>query len=588
MDIPVIPGVSVTPMGILNKPLKDIICAILFGGLNNLLKGNLLCVNLDIEQLLGEPIMADLKAELTGLKDELKAFEDAMGIKDMIGRVNAAVAEAQNLLALDGLCKIPLKAPPIPDIIGQTIDMEYANANAILNDLGRLAKPKICLSGSGGINSGSYNADSILHNLQQHLKNAEKIPQTELNLLKNRLNGVSNALKKSVDRQLFPDFRHKTNLATGMSYTPADPHVVTLAPPPPVSNQWNPPYPPVSTPNLKDATSQAQILVASIKKTASYPATVNGIVHQNIWPGIVGPEVYSLAVQAMTPQDPLFVQQDPVYDYCGKLVGYTSTVITGDQNAKGGDPTNGADLNPPQTNFNFVWIADRNCWAVTGVQSQQVVNGKLDVYLDANPTITLHRGYNHILGIPSADINGFMMQDNSQAPTLTSMAPEFFICKVDKDLKPMIVNNEIVKFNMGLSRLETSELLDNANGWLPSEAGYAGIDGPEGYQRRLDNPFGTTMYFSIEQQQYEGTEPPPFPNADVWWYNPETCVAQKWVPNTDPISGLPDGTGTWTVVTDLERLDHWYGSSNIYNNPNVNYLAYSNKDGSVFGLFKLV
>lgn len=587
MDIPVIPGVSVTPMGILNKPLKDIICAILFGGLDNLLKGNLLCVNLDIEQLLGEPIMADLKAELTGLRDELKAFEDAMGIKDMIGRVNGAIAEVQNLLALDGLCKIPLKAPLIPDIIGQTIDMEYANANAILNDLGRLEKPKICLSGQGGINSGTYNPGSILHDLQRLVKNAGNIPQYEINLLKNRLSGVSNALKKSVDRQLFPDFRHKTNLVTGRPYA-GEATVVTLAPPPPRANQWNPPYPPVNAPNLKDATSQAQILVSSMKKTASYPADVNGIRHQNIWPGIVGPQVYSLAVQAMTPQDPLFVQQDPVYDYCGKFVGYTSTVITGDQNAKGGDPTDGADLNPPTTNFNFVWIADRNCWAVTGVQSQQIVNGKLDTYLDANPTITLHRGYNHILGIPSFDINGFVIQENSQAPTLTSMAPEFFICKVDKDLKPMIVNNEIVKFNMGLSRLETSELLDNANGWLPSETDHAGIDGPEGYQRRLDNPFGTTMYFSIEQKQYEGTDPPPFPSVDVWWYNPETCVAQRWIPNTDSSTGQPDGTGNWAIVSDQDRLDHWYGSSNIHGDPQVNYLAYSNKDGSVFGLFKLV
>jgi hypothetical protein len=401
----------------------------------------------------------------------------------------------------------------------------------------------------------------------------------ELNILKNRLSGVSKALKASVDRQLFPDFRHKTNLVTGRPYA-GEATVVTLAPPPPVANQWNPPYPPPTAPNLKDATSQAQILVSTMKKTASYPAKVNGIVHQNIWPGIVGPQVYSLAVQAMTPQDPLFVQQDPVYDYCGKFVGYTSTVITGDQNAKGGDPTQGAELNPPTTNFNILWIADRQCWAVSGVQSQQVVNGKLDTYLDANPTITLHRGFNHILGIPSADINGFVVQDNDR-PTEASVAPEFFICKVGTDLKPLLVNGEVVKFNLGLSRLETSELLENANGWLPSELDKAGIDGPEGYQRRLDNPFGTTMYFSIEQQQYAGTTPPPFPSADVWWYNTVTCEAQRWIPDSE-------GSGTWVVVSDADRSANWYGSSNIYTDPNVNYLAYSNKDGSVFGLFKLV
>ena len=51
-DIPIIPGVKVATKGILNKPLKDIICAILFGGLENMLKGNLLCVQADIDALI--------------------------------------------------------------------------------------------------------------------------------------------------------------------------------------------------------------------------------------------------------------------------------------------------------------------------------------------------------------------------------------------------------------------------------------------------------------------------------------------------------------------------------------------------------
>ena len=609
MDIPVIPGVSVTPMGILNKPLKDIICALLFGGLDNLLKGNLLCVNLDLEQLLGMPgLTQELQADLLALKNELKAMEQMAGVPNMLGMINGAIAEVQNLLALDGLCKIiPLKAPLIPDVLGQTIDAEYAQANGILNDIGRLDKPKLCLNGKGGFNTGTYNANSIMARIKAQLNNMANIPQYELNVLRNRIQAATVALRASINRQLFPDFRHKHDLTTGKPYTPGSSPIIlgsntehnklianinssssdtvnlkawqkiTGLPTTATVADVLATYPPANTTNLKDTMTTAQTLVSSVKNTASYPVVVNGIKHENIWPGLLGPSVYALAVQALTPQDPLFVQQDPVYDYCGKFIGYTSTVITGDQNARGGNPQADADLNPPKTNFNFVWISDRQCWAVTGVQSEQIVNGKKDTYLDANPTIELHRGYNHILGVPSADINGFIMQSDGVHPTDASIAPEFYICYVGTNLKPLLNNGHIVPFNMGLSRLETSELLENANGIIGQDP----VDGPDGYQRRLDNPFGTTMYFSIDQEQYSGTIAPISPNPSVWWYNPVTCVAQRWV------SDGADG-GTWIVVSDQDRLSNWYGSSINYTDPNVNYLAYSNKDGSAFGLLKLV
>jgi hypothetical protein len=561
-NIPVIPGVSVATKGILNKPIKDIICAILFGGINNMLKGPLICVNLDIDKLLQEnvagiPSLADLKAELADLQKELKAAEEALGIKEALGRVNAAIAEVQSLLALDGMCAIPMKAPAIPDVLGQVIDAEFAEMNAILNDLGRLAKPSVCLDGTGGLSfGGGYNPESILGSIAAHGGKMADIPGNKLNALVARLKSVKSALNKSVNRQLFPDFRHKHNLATGKPYSPSDATVITLAPPPPAANQWNGPYPPADVSNLKDASATAQTLVASVNKSASYPADVNGIRSVNIWPGLLGPDLYSMAVEALTPQDPLFVQQDPVYDYCGKLVGYNSTVITGDQSALGGDPALGADLSPPTTNFNMLWIADRQCWAVDGKLSKQVVNGRKDTYLDANPIIEMHRGYTHIFGIPSFDLLG------------DTLAPEFYIYKVKADLTP----DTTAPFNLGLSRLETYELLEDANG----------LAGIEGGRRRTDFPTGTTLYFEAEAKVYSGTTPPAYPSELVWWYNTETCLAQRWVPDADRISGA------WVEVSNQDRAEKWVGSSNDVNDPHVNYLAYSNEDGSVFGLLKFI
>jgi hypothetical protein len=524
------------------------------------------------------PSLNDLKDDLKELKDQLRAAEDALGIKDALGRVNGAIAEVQSLLALNGLCAIPMKAPPITDVLGQVIDSEFAEMNAILNDLGRLSKPELCLSGNGGLSTGSYNPKSILGSIQKHLSRMEDIPSNALSTFKKRIQGVGKALKKSVDRQLFPDFRHKHNLVTGKPYVPGQTYVqaglaapgspnantpvpvITLAPAPPRANQWNGPYPPADAPNLKEATAQAQVIVASVGKTASYPVDSNGVRSQNIWPGMLGPDLYALAVTALTPQDPLFAQKEAIYDYCGKLVGYTADIVSGDENYAGGDPTADADLNPPIVNFNFVWIEDRQCWAVDGVTSEQIINGRKDVYLDRCPVVKLRRSYVNILNIPSYDHLG------------TTLAPEFYIYKVNANLTP----NTSQPFNLGLSRLETSELLEDANG----------LPGAEGIARRTEHPLGTNLYFSTSQQVYSGLTEPAIPSENIWWYNINTCVTQKWVPNeTD---GLRDGTGSWVEVTDQERLDHWFGSSNVVDDPHVNYLAYSNEDGSVFGLIELV
>ena len=587
-NIPIIPGVKVSTKGVLNKSMKDIICAILFGGLKNMFKGPLLCVSADLDKLISEntnlPSLRDLKDDLKELKDQLRAAEDTLGIKDALGRVNGAIAEVQSLLALDGLCAIPMKAPPITDVLGQVIDSEFAEMNAILNDLGRLSKPELCLSGNGGLSTGSYNPKSILGSIQKRGGRMADIPENAIASFRKRIQGVGKALKKSVDRQLFPDFRHKHNLVTGKPYVPGQTYaqaglaapgspnaaipvpVITLAPAPPLANQWNGPYPPADAPNLKEATAQAQVIVASVGKTASYPVDSNGVRSQNIWPGLLGPDLYALAVTALTPQDPLFAQKEAIYDYCGKLIGYTADIVSGDENYAGGNPELNADLDPPVVNFNFLWIEDRQCWAVDGVMSEKIMDvgrdaGRKGVYLDRCPTVKLLRSYVNILNIPS-----YAYKSDS------ILAPEFYIYKVNANLRPNISQ----PFNLGLSRLETSELLEDANG-LPA---------PDGEARRRLHPFGTNLYFSTSQQVYSGDTEPAVPSENIWWYNINTCVTQKWVPAE--VNGERDGAGLWTAVSESERLARWVGSSNIAGDPHVDYLCYSNQDGSVYGLIKLV
>lgn len=253
--IPVIPGIKVATKGVLNRPMKDIICAILFGGLNNLLKGNLLCIqaNLDelIEGMTGVAPLANLRTALTELRAEVRAFQEHLGIGPTLGRINGAIADLQKLLALDGLCRIPLRAPRIPNVINDVANSYFGAANGILNQLGRLAKPQLCLDAKGGVNTGAYNPDSILGQLNRQIGRLPDAGDAAITRFERSIKGVTDAIKKQMNRELFPDFRHKHNLLTG---TPVVAGVAAL-----------------TLMDVRQAYDQAQTLVSSVNSTASFP-----------------------------------------------------------------------------------------------------------------------------------------------------------------------------------------------------------------------------------------------------------------------------------------------------------------------------
>lgn len=253
--IPVIPGVKVTTKGILNAPLKNIICAILFGGLNNLLKGNLICIEANLNELIegmtGVAPLDNLRTALSELRDEVRAFQEHLGINSTLGRINEAISDIQKLLALDGMCPIPLRAPRIPNVINDVANSYFGAANGILNQLGRLAKPQLCLDAAGGVNTGAYKPDSILGQLNRQISSLPNAGNAAIARFERSIKGVSNAIQKQINRELFPDFRHNHNLLTG------GPVVAGVAA--------------LTVMDVRQAYEQAQTLVSSVNSTASFP-----------------------------------------------------------------------------------------------------------------------------------------------------------------------------------------------------------------------------------------------------------------------------------------------------------------------------
>ncbi len=556
-SIPVIPGVKVTTKGILNKPIKDIICAILFGGLDNLLKGNLLCIEANLNEILEDQGLAnltDLKDALKELRDEVKAFQDHLGIGEVLKRVNEGIKDLQNMLSLGGMCPVPMKAPQIPDVLGQLTNSLFGNANSILNDLGRLAKPQLCLDAQGGINTGSYNPDSIMGSLSRKLGRFDDLTESQITNFTNRIKGVSKAIKKQINRELFPDFRHRHNMQTGKNYVPGEaPSDVTAykAPPPPAAiaamDLTAADYPPADSPRMADAIDQAQKIVSSVNQTASYPVKVDGITYENIWPAAVGPQIYALAIQALTPADPTFVRQEPVYDYCGRFVGYTENVIAGDRGADGGNPAEGAETNPPEVNFTILWVDGRDedptriGWAVEGNVSEQMIGQtgakKKVTALNLNPEITLFRGRSHIFSLPPGAQQEFYIYeillgepgtDGIRRPVLNANG------------QPTVIG----LYNKGLARFETNEFLAEANG-----------------RNETNTPWIDTSL--PEDQRNSGPEPEAWRRNDLFPAGMTLMVT---------VGGIAETFEDGTIIE-----DYW-----------PDYLAYGNEDRSQLGIIKLI
>ena len=526
--IPIVPGLQVATGGILDRPLKDLICALLFGGLGNLLNGNLLCLQANINTLLADAGMAnldDLRNALTDLRDELLAFEQHLGIPEMLARINGAIGDIQRILALGGMCKIPLIAPRIPDVLAEITNSYFASGLSILNDLGRLMQPQLCLDGAGGINTGSYKPDTIMGSLMRKIGRLDEIPQTEFNRFVNRINGVKNAIKSQINQELFPDFRHKHNLLTGR---------------PKVSGQ-----PALTIADVNKAHSQALQINSGLKQTASYPVKAKGITYSNPWAPVLGPSVYSLAVDTLTPADPTLIRQIPVYDYCGRLMGYEEDLVAGEREATGEDSVADAEPNPLKLNHTMLWIngteedPERIGWAEEGNTSPQPVgpigSRRISEALNLNPEITIYRGRSHLFVLPPSAIQ------------------EFYIYET-KTVGGNLVPDTTKRFSKGLSRFESGELLDEANG--RNEDATAWID--------LTLP---------EDERNSGPEPAAWRRKDLYPTGMTLMINVAGSVHPDPDTPLKDIISETSVHIE----EKW-----------PNYLAYSNEDGTRFGLLKIV
>ena len=349
----------------LPKNEKDLICMLLAGRLKDLLNGRLVCAQLAIDDLIkdttGISALGALRDSLVGMKSAINSLKSATGYDSILHGVNQALGQVNNVFSLGGLCPSPVRAPMIPDLLAQLNSNLFGQAGNILNALGKVSNPSMCLGGGPGgfgINWNSMPGD--LKNLKAAIKQAGNTPSATINAFNQNLKAQTSRLKSEVKRL-------EQNLADPLG----------------LNNKLN--------------TSRNLQRVKSISD--GYPVKDSrGILHDNVLKTMVSADIESVIDNGDT--TPIKYVTKPILDYCGDVVGYEKVAITGDTAYIGWDPNGDPSLNTDHPTVNPV--AGFSSYVYTFKQEGTAIN----IY-DATGTIVtalaLSRGIAYRLGFELTD-----------------------------------------------------------------------------------------------------------------------------------------------------------------------------------------
>jgi hypothetical protein len=303
----------------LPKNEKDLICMLLAGRLKDLLNGRLVCAQLALDDLIkdatGVSALSSLRDSLVNMKSAINGLKAATSYDKILQGVNQALGQVNNVFSLGGLCPSPVQAPMVPDLLAQLNSNLFGQAGNILNALGKVSNPSMCLGGGPGgfgINWNSMPGD--LQNLKNAIKQAGNTPAATINAFNQNLKAQTSRLKSEVKRL-------EQNLADPLG----------------LNNKLN------TARNLQRAKSISD----------GYPVKDSrGILHDNVLKTMVSADIESVIDNG--DRTPIKYITKPVLDYCGDVVGYEKVAVTGDAAYIGWDPNGDPSLNTNNPTVNPV------------------------------------------------------------------------------------------------------------------------------------------------------------------------------------------------------------------------------------------
>jgi hypothetical protein len=291
--------------------LREIICSLLAG--NGIKLPNLqLCLKINLGRLLGvSGIPPELYKALAEAEAALDEFIAHTNIDNVLGRLNAAIAEFAAIANMINFCGTPVNPKPIPNVLKEIFGSYLGAGKSILDKLGTMLDSDIggCTGGSG-FNAGIFQGGILksLGDLIDEFGSIANAPQSVIDGLVSELNAFSSDMKNLVT--LENNFSG-TNSNGGSAFADASTQETHTG----VGTA-------IDTSTLTLA--KAQGLAGSLK--SAYDSLSGYVVDDqdnNIFDYLLDAQMLAKLKQNDLPTVNV-VERTPVYDYCGVVTGYTT------------------------------------------------------------------------------------------------------------------------------------------------------------------------------------------------------------------------------------------------------------------------
>ena len=319
-------AVDVTPDGVIVRKetsysMREIICALLAG--NGLKLPNIqICLKININRLIPEipAALAELQNALNEANAALDEFIAHTDIENVLGRLNAAVAEFSAVANMINFCGTPIVPRAIPNVLKDMLGAFTGKGQALLDSLGKMTDIGGCIGTDGKFNPAIFDqyGNSILGEIAANYDNLLAVPESVWR------KWTSDLHKFSADMRELIEFENNfgggsTSSKGGSTFAPVTRVNTGVGVSIDVEN--------MSLQNAQRISSNLQSAYNSLK---AYEVDGQG---NNIFHYILEPEMIA-RLENETPPEPVVSTRVPIYDYCGKVIGYTDVPVSGDTSPK--------------------------------------------------------------------------------------------------------------------------------------------------------------------------------------------------------------------------------------------------------------
>lgn len=328
--------------------MREVMCNLLAGrGLK--IPNIQVCVSVNVKSLLGYPDLPEqLKSALTQLDQAFDSYLEHTSIDAILGRINKTVNEISQVANMINFCASPIQPIEIPNVLENLMDSYLGAGKDLIDSVGTMLEPGGCLtfdpSSPTPFNASIFNG-GILKEIGDKWDRITdgSITENELNVLVDSITNIRNQFTEQMDSE------NSTTaiLSAGGSQFDGDVKSGNMS----MGVMFD-----AESAGVQGVAQIANNLKATYDQLAGYPVKdKDGNVYKNIFETFLEPALLELLEKDDNPV-PSIPTSDPVYDYCGNVIGYTRSSVQGEQEKSDG----AIPINPPPDSpgFNGAGLAD--------------------------------------------------------------------------------------------------------------------------------------------------------------------------------------------------------------------------------------